>query len=77
MIKKVILILVGVLTSSKTFALCATCKAVAEHNDGEFGNGLNSGILLLMLPPYILLMIIVLVAFKGKIRKGFKNFINS
>jgi hypothetical protein len=30
-----------------------------------------------MIPPYILLLIIVLVVFKGKIKSGFKSFVNS
>lgn len=77
MFKKAFLLVITVLLSSETFALCSTCKAVAEKNGGEWGNGLNSGIFLLMIPPYILLMVIVLVGFKGKIRKGIKNFVNS
>ena len=65
------------LSTTNIFALCSTCKAVVENNDGEWGNGLNNGIFFLMIPPYILLLIIVLVVFKGKIKAGFKSFINS
>ena len=75
--KKIILIFNLVLLKTKLFALCSTCKAVVENNDGEWGNGLNNGIFFLMIPPYILLLIIVLVVFKGKIKAGFKRFINS
>jgi|TARA_B110000261_G_C12796170_1_gene242408 hypothetical protein len=77
MIKKLFFFFVLFICSSNIFALCSTCKAVVENNDGEWGNGLNNGIFLLMIPPYILLLIIVLVVFKGKIKKGFKNFVNS
>lgn len=76
MIKKLFLFLL-LLAGQHSFALCSNCKAVVENNGGEWGNGLNSGIFLLMIPPYILIVIIVLVVFKGKIRQGFKNFVNS
>lgn len=75
--KKIILLLILSLLKTNLFALCSTCKAVVENNDGEWGNGLNNGIFFLMIPPYILLLIIVLVVFKGKIKAGFKRFINS
>lgn len=77
MSKKIILLLILGLLKTNLFALCSTCKAVVENNDGEWGNGLNNGIFFLMIPPYILLLIIVLVVFKGKIKAGFKSFINS
>jgi len=77
MTKKLFFFFISLFLSSDIFALCSTCKAVVENSEGEWGNGLNNGIFLLMIPPYILLLIIVLVVFKGKIRKGFKNFVNS
>ena len=77
MTKKLFVLLSLFFSGNEIFALCSTCKAVVENNDGEWGNGLNDGIFFLMVPPYILLLIIVLVVFKGKIRAGFKSFINS
>ncbi len=70
-----IILLLGI--SQQTFALCSNCKAVVENNGNEWGNGLNDGILILMIVPYILLIGIVLLAFNGKIRQGLKNFVNS
>ena len=77
MTKKLFFLFTLFLFNNEIFALCSTCKAVVENNDGEWGNGLNDGILFLMIPPYILLLIIVLVVFKGKIKSGFKSFVNS
>ena len=34
---------------SNTFAQCAMCKAQIESSDGEVGNGINGGILFLMI----------------------------
>jgi hypothetical protein len=55
-------------------AQCAMCKAQLESSDGEVGNGINSGILYLMVIPYLLLTAMALVFFKGRIRSSFKNF---
>jgi hypothetical protein len=55
-------------------AQCAMCKAQLESNDGEVGNGINSGILYLMVIPYLLLTALVLVFFKGKIRSSLRKF---
>lgn len=77
MLKKVLFILFTFCISERSLALCSNCKAVVENNGGQWGNGLNSGILILMVVPYILLVLIVLVGFKGKIREGIKNFVNS
>lgn len=77
MLKKVLLLFVFLSASNSIFALCAQCKAVAEQNGGEWGNGLNGGIMLLAMFPYIILVGILFLAFKGKIVSGIKNFINS
>jgi hypothetical protein len=77
MTKTLIFLFTLIFTNTDIFALCSTCKAVVENNDGEWGNGLNDGIFFLMIPPYILLLVIVLVVFKGKIKAGFKSFVNS
>ncbi len=77
MFRVLILFITSFLFSQSAFALCSQCKAVAEQNDGGWANGLNSGILFLMIPPYLLLIAIVLLGFRGKIRAGIKNFVNS
>ena len=77
MLKKVLFTLFTLCISEQSFALCSNCKAVVENNGGQWGNGLNSGILILMVVPYILLVLIVLVGFNGKIREGIKNVVNS
>jgi len=77
MVKRLFVFIVSIIFSQSAFALCSNCKAIAEQNDNGWANGLNSGILFLMIPPYLILIGIVLVGFKGKIRTGIKNFVNS
>ncbi len=77
MFKTLIVFILSFLLSHSTIAMCSQCKAIAEENDGGWANGLNSGILFLMIPPYLILIAIVLFGFKGKIRAGIKNFVNS
>ncbi|MEY5041115.1 MAG: hypothetical protein RLZZ414_657 [Bacteroidota bacterium] len=62
---------------SNTFAQCAMCKAQIESSEGEVGNGINGGILFLMIIPYALLITIFIVFFNGKIRSSILKFINS
>jgi hypothetical protein len=58
-------------------AQCAMCKATAEsateHVDKGIGEGLNTGIVYLMLVPYILLATVALVFFRKKIFAVFKG----
>ena len=56
-------------------AQCAMCKAQLESNDGEVGGGINSGILYLMVIPYLLLTALALVFFKGRIRSSLRKFL--
>ena len=60
-----------------TLAQCAMCKATAEsaseHVDKGIGAGLNSGIVYLMLAPYLLLATVALVFFRKKIFAIFKG----
>jgi hypothetical protein len=51
--------LVFFLINYESYAQCAMCKAVVEssqNNGSSIANGLNTGILYLMLFPYILLL---------------------
>lgn len=40
------------------FGQCAMCKAVAEEMPAEEGNNINSGILYIMIIPYIILFVL-------------------
>ncbi len=55
---------------------CAMCKAQLETSEDEIGNGLNNGIIYLMIIPYLLLTSILLVFFRGRIVSAFKRYIN-
>jgi hypothetical protein len=58
-------------------AQCAMCKATAEsateNVDKGIGEGLNAGIVYLMLVPYVLLATIALVFFRKKIAAIFRS----
>ncbi|MFM7310317.1 MAG: hypothetical protein ACKOZY_06895 [Flavobacteriales bacterium] len=57
------------------WAQCAMCRATAEsasdHVDQGIGASLNSGIVYLMVLPYILLATVALVFFRKKIQAFF------
>ena len=77
MFNKIVIILLSFCYTSSAYALCSNCKAVAEQNEDGWANGLNTGILFLMIPPYLILIGLVIFGFKGKIVEGIKNFVNS
>jgi len=58
-------------------AQCAMCKATAEsateNVDKGIGEGLNAGIVYLMLVPYVLLATVALVFFRKKIMAIFRS----
>jgi hypothetical protein len=58
-------------------AQCAMCKATAEsateNVDKGIGEGLNAGIVYLMLVPYVLLATVALVFFRKKIVALFRG----
>lgn len=58
-------------------AQCAMCKATAEsateNVDKGIGEGLNAGIVYLMLIPYVLLATVALVFFRKKIMAIFRS----
>lgn len=66
-----------VFLGSDLFAQCAMCKAQLESSDLETGSGINDGIFFLMIIPYILLMLLVVIFFNGRIRSSFIRFFNS
>lgn len=72
---KFILLLITVLASKGHYLAqgCAQCKAQiesSEDNGLSVGNGLNSGILLLMVAPYV----IMIVVFRKSIFNFLKEF---
>jgi hypothetical protein len=64
------------LTANIGEAQCAMCRATAEsasqHVDKGIGQGLNSGIVYLMVLPYLLLATVATVFFRKKIFAFFK-----
>ena len=59
MYTRILFIIIFVLCHFISYAQCSMCRAVAEssHNGGSsIANGLNTGILYLMLFPYMLLV---------------------
>jgi heme/copper-type cytochrome/quinol oxidase subunit 2 len=50
-------------------AQCAMCKAVVENGDAEVAQGLNDGILYLMVFPYILVGVLFYFIYRYKAQK--------
>ena len=61
--QKVTLLLLFLCFVHELFGQCAMCKAVAEEQEEDFQSSLNTGILYIMVIPYIILFI----AFRKKI----------
>ena len=70
-------IVIAFLVSTTATAQCAMCKATAEsateHVDKGIGEGLNAGIVYLMVAPYVLLATVGLVFFRKKIMSFFRT----
>ncbi len=66
-----------ILLNISAYAQCAMCKATAEsateNVDKGIGEGLNAGIVYLMLIPYVLLATVALVFFRKKIVGLFRS----
>ena len=66
-----------ILLNLSVSAQCAMCKATAEsateNVDKGIGEGLNAGIVYLMLIPYVLLATVALVFFRKKIVAIFRS----
>ena len=76
--KRIAVILLAVLVfGENVWAQCAMCRATAEsvteHVDKGIGEGLNSGILYLMLVPYVILTTLAVVFFRKKWTAWFKT----
>ena len=76
-VKYLFLVAVLFVFSMGASAQCAMCKATAEsateNVDKGIGEGLNAGIVYLMLVPYVLLATIALVFFRKKIVAIFRS----
>lgn len=46
-------------------AQCAMCKAVVENGDSGLAEGLNDGIITLMVIPYILVAIVAFIVYRN------------
>lgn len=70
MMKKILLFLLFLLFSmAVSFAQCAMCKAVVESGDAEEAQGLNDGIMYLMVFPYILVGALLYYIYRYKMKK--------
>ena len=69
-----VILLIGFLyfTMNNVMAQCAMCKATAEFQAEEDGSGINTGIIYIMVIPYIILFIV----FRKKIFVLFKSLKN-
>ena len=76
-VKYLFLVTVLFVFSMGASAQCAMCKATAEsateNVDKGIGEGLNAGIVYLMLVPYVLLATIARVFFRKKIAAIFRS----
>ncbi len=67
--KKTLLFFTLLFISQLTSAQCAMCKAVVESGDLSEAEGLNSGILYLMVFPYILVGVLLYFIIKKKFQQ--------
>jgi len=62
--KKKILVFLLILINVKLSAQCAMCKAVIEAGNPEMAEGINSGIMYLMVFPYLLMGVLLFALYK-------------
>lgn len=65
--KHILLILIAIFALADiSLGQCVMCKAVGEQSadQGDLGRGLNAGIVLLMIVPYVLLSIGAIIIYK-------------
>lgn len=75
------LLLTFALSSTNAYSQCAMCRATVESNVGtgskepesEVGSGLNTGILYLMLVPYLLIGTVGFLWYKSNKKKNAKT----
>lgn len=54
------------------YSQCAMCKAVVENGDSDLAEGINSGIIYLMIFPYLFLALGLFFLFKHYKKKALK-----
>ncbi len=67
--KKTVLSIILLFVVPITNAQCAMCRAVVESGSPSEAEGLNSGILYLMIFPYILISILFFIIIRYRIAK--------
>lgn len=55
--KKSFILLLIIFWSNISYSQCAMCKAVVEQGDSDMAEGINSGIIYLMIFPYLFLAV--------------------
>ncbi len=66
------IIILFIILSSTSYSQCAMCKAVVQNGDSKMAESLNSGILYLMIFPYLFLAIGIYLLIK-KYKKNKKS----
>lgn len=61
---KLLLVFIFILITQFTNAQCAMCKAVVENGDNKMAEGVNTGIIYLMIFPYLFLALGVYFFYK-------------
>ncbi len=72
-IKNYILFLILLGSFFKGFSQCAMCKAVVENGDSAMAEGINFGIIYLMIFPYLILVIGLFLFFKKRKKRDSKK----
>jgi hypothetical protein len=73
--KLAVIFLLLLLNTSSIFAQCSQCKMSLESSKPA-GDGFNSGILLLMIIPYLLLTTVIWIFFRKKIKEKVKSILH-
>lgn len=71
--KKNSLFLLAFLSFLNGFSQCAMCKAVVENGDNKMAQGINFGIIYLMIFPYLILVVGLFLFFKKRKKKQSKK----
>ncbi len=66
--KGIVFSLLSLISCLELYSQCAMCKAVVESGDAEVAQGLNHGIMYLMLFPYLLIGALLYFIYKHKVK---------
>jgi hypothetical protein len=73
--KLAVILLLLPFNANSIFAQCSQCKMSLETSKPA-GDGFNSGILLLMIIPYLLLTTVIWIFFRKKIKEKVKSILH-